>query len=207
MLIMSEIEECTPLASVIQVDNQDNIPVAIQIFNTKKLYRRWAKCCSITLDIAKIGFEHADNMQTEATIWGTIGLLFGSKNMQQSAAETHKQAHETRKTTIYFAFVFLLVSAAVTSIYWAVEEGVVGLITKSISAFVSGCCNALSATGSWIKSKIIRMFKRNNTENQDMINATDHFEKNQNIFTSRSVENLDSASVNERDTQPTILHK
>lgn len=143
-------------AEEIHVENSGHIPFAKQIFDTEKLYRNWATCCEISLRMAHIGFQHADNLQTQATISATLGILFGSRQMQDSAVETNRQAHETRKATVYFAALFLLASVAVTTLYWAVEEGLVGTIVKSISACGKSCINTFSG-----------IFKRNKLAEQD----------------------------------------
>lgn len=149
-------------------ENGGVIVDGIPIFNTQKLYNRWARCFTFFSTIVDIGFKHADSLDFNATMHLIFGLLSGSKEMQQSAAETHKQAHETRKSTLIFAGLCLLVAITATTLYWAVEEGVVGLITKSISACARSCYNALSAAGSWIKSKITNIFKRSNPDDQNI---------------------------------------
>lgn len=138
-----------PTATEVPTSNSESIPFATQIWDTKKLYRRWAKCCEITLHIAHIGFSQADNLQTQATVMGTFGLLFSSRSMQESASAANKQAHETRMATIYFAAAFLVASVVITSLYWAVEEGLIGTIVKSVVAAFK-----------WVGSGIASLFRR-----------------------------------------------
>lgn len=155
-----------PLAPEVSVDNPEHIPLAKQIFDTRKLYRNWAKCCEFSMKIAHVGLKHADNLQTQATILGTVGLIIGSQSMQHSATETNRQAHETRKSTMYVSLAFLFVSVTATTLYWAVEEGLIGTIVKSISACAKYCANNIASSYSWIKEKTTNIFKRNTTVKQ-----------------------------------------
>jgi hypothetical protein len=159
--IEEELEhEGLPTAVETPVANPDQIPFAKQIFDTEKLYRRWAYCCELTLKFAGIGFEHANDLQTRATLWGTFGVLLGSQKMQAEASETNQRAHEVRKYTLYFAALFLAVSVFVTGLYWAVEEGLIGTIIKSISACASSCAKGISSFCSSLKEKTTNLFTR-----------------------------------------------
>lgn len=162
-----ETHDDMPMAQETHVNNPEEIPFAQQIFDTKKLYRRWAKCCEISLRIAHIGLEHANNLETQATIGATFGMLFGSQQMQEDASETSRRAHETRKTTLIASVMFLAASIVLTSLYWAVEEGLIGTIVKSIAACVSSCVNAVSSACSWINKKATSMFKRSDMVEQN----------------------------------------
>lgn len=123
-----------PLAFEVLHKNPESVPFAKQVFNTKKLYDRLATCCSITLDIASIGFKRAEHLDTKATIAETFGILFNSKESTKAAAKYSKEADETRSATVYFAAMFLVVSTVTTSAYWAVEEGLVSLPIKTFGA-------------------------------------------------------------------------
>lgn len=155
-----------PMATETHVNNPEEIPFAKQIFDTKKLYRRWATCCEMSLNIAHVGLQHADNLQTQATIGATFGALFGSQSMQEDASETNKRAHEARKSALVVSVGFLLIAVLLTTLYWVVEEGLIGTIVKSIAACGSSCVNALRGVGSWIAEKTTGMFKSNKVVEQ-----------------------------------------
>jgi len=161
-----------PTAENVYDNPSINYLYATPIFDTEKLYRRWEWCCKTSLWIAHIGFRHANHIE----IGATIGLIFGSQHMQEEAREDHQRAHETRKSALYLAFMFLLVSVAATTLFWAVEEGIVGTIVKSIAVCVRSCFNAITSAGSWIKDKATNMFKCN----EPVLEEEKYFESNEN---------------------------
>ncbi len=59
-----------------------------------------------------------------------------------------------------------MISVALTSLYWAIEEGIVGTIVKSLSAGIKSIVSFVSGIGSWCKNTITSMFKPSMTKPQ-----------------------------------------
>jgi len=144
-------DEDIPCAAEVPANPEDSYTNATQVFDTKKLHDRLQKCYTMSLLMVGIGLQRADNMDNHATLVGALGLILRSRHMQESSHESYRRANETRVYTICYASIFLLASVTATTLYWAVEEGMVGPIVKSVIASGRSCFNAITSAGSWIK--------------------------------------------------------